>query len=141
MRFVQRVTRAFQLAGERGGEVRLRLAPPELGRMILDLSLREGTLSARLEVETQTARNVLLENLPALRERLSQQDIKVSDIEVGISDLPQRGQSHSDQEQDSTPQQSERRRLDRAAESAARGPSSPPIRRAGGARGGLDVVI
>ncbi len=85
-RFVQRVARAFESAGDRGGTVRLRLHPPDLGSLRLDVAVRNGTMNARLEVETDTARTMLLDSLPALRERLAEQDITVGRFEVALAD-------------------------------------------------------
>ena len=85
-RFVQRVTRAFQAMGGREGTVRLRLSPPELGSLRLEIAVRNGVMTARVEAETSTARNLLLDNLPALRDRLAQQDIKVEQFNVDLSD-------------------------------------------------------
>jgi len=85
-RFVQRVTRAFRAVGQRNGSVRLRLSPPELGSLRLEISVRNGLMTARVEAETQTARHLLLDNLPALRDRLAQQDIKVEQFNVELMD-------------------------------------------------------
>ncbi len=82
--FVQRVSRAFQAMGDRQGPLRLKLNPPELGSLRLEIQVRGGVLTARAEAETSTARNLLLDNLPALRERLAQQDIKVQQFEVDL---------------------------------------------------------
>ncbi len=90
-RFVQRVSRAFQIASDRGGEVRLRLAPPELGSLRLQVTLTDGTLNAKLEAETQTARNLLLDQIPILRDRLESQEIKLGKVDVGLLDLSQGG--------------------------------------------------
>jgi flagellar hook-length control protein FliK len=110
VRFVQRVAQAFATATD-GGSIRLRLYPPELGSLQLEMTVRNGTLRARVETETSEARNVLLNNLPALRERLAQQNIKVDQFDVDVmgqssggswqppSDLPQNrsGQTQSPQ--------------------------------------------
>jgi flagellar hook-length control protein FliK len=85
-RFVHRVASAFRMLGDEGGEVRLRLSPPELGAMRIELSVRDGVLSARLETETTTARSILLDNLPALRDRLAEQNIKVERFDVDVRD-------------------------------------------------------
>ncbi|MBN2477102.1 MAG: flagellar hook-length control protein FliK [Pirellulales bacterium] len=85
VRFVQRVARAFQAMGERNGSVRLRLSPPELGALRLEISVRDGTLTARVEAESATARSLLLDNLPALRDRLAQQDIKIEQFNVDLT--------------------------------------------------------
>jgi flagellar hook-length control protein FliK len=84
-RFVQRVARAFQALGDRGGPLRLRLSPPELGSLKLEIRVDRGELSAHIEAETPAARAMLLDNLPALRERLEQQDIKVARFDVDLS--------------------------------------------------------
>ncbi len=85
-RFVQRVARAFQAAQDRGGEIRLRLHPPELGSLRLEVKVEGGVMSARIEAETASARSVLLDNLPALRQRLADQGIRVEQFDVDISD-------------------------------------------------------
>jgi flagellar hook-length control protein FliK len=86
VRFVQRVARAFEAMGDRGGSVRLRLHPPELGSLRLEITVRNGTMTARLEVENTNARTMLLDNLPALRDRLAEQDIKVGRFDIDLND-------------------------------------------------------
>jgi len=86
VRFVQRVARAFEALGESNGSVRLRLKPPELGGLRLEVSVRNGMMTAHIETETSAARTLLLDNLPALRERLAQQDIKVDSFDVDLAD-------------------------------------------------------
>lgn len=86
-RFVSRVARAFESAQQRGGgPIEVRLSPPELGTVQLKLEVSEGVLSASIETETQAARNALLDNLPALRERLAEQDIRVEKFDVDVRD-------------------------------------------------------
>lgn len=86
-RLLQRVSRAFRAAEERGGEVQIRLSPPELGSMKLELTLSQGVLVAKLEVENQRAHSILVDSLPALKERLAEQGIRVEQFDVN---LPQR---------------------------------------------------
>jgi flagellar hook-length control protein FliK len=85
-RFLQRVTAAFQSVGDRNGSVRIMLSPPELGTLRLEVSVQNGTLTAHLQAETPAARNLLLDNLPALRDRLSNQNIKVDRFDVDLMD-------------------------------------------------------
>ena len=80
------MARAFEALGDRGGSVRLKLHPPELGSLRLHVTLRDGLLTARVEAETTTARSILLDNLPALRERLAAQDVKIDRFDVDLSD-------------------------------------------------------
>jgi flagellar hook-length control protein FliK len=83
-RFVSRVARAIHTAQERGGPLQLRLSPPELGAMRLELSVNQGALSATIETENSTARQLLLDNLPALRDRLAEQNIKIERFDVDV---------------------------------------------------------
>jgi flagellar hook-length control protein FliK len=95
VRFAQRVARAFETAAERGTPLRLRLHPPELGSLRIEVTVRNGALSARLEAETEAAKSVLIDHLPALRERLAEHNLRIERFEVGWSGqssggLPQR---------------------------------------------------
>jgi len=108
-RFVQRVEQAVQSMGDQAGSLRLRLSPPELGSLRISLSVRQGELNARLEVETSSARNLLLDHLGELRDRLAQQNIKIQQFDVDLADrrpggmadqagqFGQNAQSHSGQ--------------------------------------------
>jgi flagellar hook-length control protein FliK len=121
-RFVQRVERAFAAIGDRGGSVRLRLSPPELGSLRLEITVSKGRVSARLETETKEAKNLLLDNLPALSERLAQQNIKVQKFEVDLRDPATGGMPQQ------TAQQAEsgsRRGDYQAGHAPARGKSAP----------------
>ncbi len=142
-RFVQRVARAFEAVGDGDGSVRLRLKPPELGGMRLEVSVRNGTMTAHIETETAAARTLLLDNLPALRERLAQQDIKVDSFDVELAD---RSPDGSPQRPDDDRQPRERTGGDEARTrenqdgDAADTGSAGAVNRSGeGAR--LDVVI
>ncbi len=93
VRFVQRVERAFAAMSDQGGTVRLKLNPPELGSVNMEISVNKGVMKARLEAETKEAKNMLLENLPALRERLAQQNIKIQKFDVDLRDPSSGGMS------------------------------------------------
>jgi flagellar hook-length control protein FliK len=83
-RFVQRIEGAMRAAQQRDGRIQVRLSPPELGNLKIELTIHNGVMSARLEADTPAAKNTLLDNLPALRDRLAQQDIRVEKFEVDI---------------------------------------------------------
>lgn len=83
-RFVQRVSGAIDAAQRRDGRIQVRLSPPDLGSLRIELVVRQGTLTATLETETLAARQVLLDNLPALRARLAEQDIRVEQFDVDV---------------------------------------------------------
>lgn len=96
-RFVSRVSRAIDSAQQRGGgPVEMRLSPPELGTLQVKIEVKEGVMTASLDVETPAARNALLDNLPALRDRLEQQQIRIEKFDVDVrDDSQQRGGEQS----------------------------------------------
>jgi len=83
-RFVQRVGGAIRAAQQNDGQIQLRLSPPELGTLRIDITVNKGVLTAKLEVENSAARTVLLDNLPALRERLAEQEIRIEKFDVDV---------------------------------------------------------
>jgi flagellar hook-length control protein FliK len=143
VRFVQRVARAFHSMSDDGGEVRLRLSPPELGSLRVEVSVRDGVLSARLEAETSSARNLLLDNLPALRERLAEQNIKVERFEVDVRDERRQAPGEQFAGQPDVPRQGQR---DRSRGHEIKRPGAIPLSAARGAirgdnTGELNIVI
>ena len=104
-RFVGRVARAFHFAQERGGTLQLRLSPPELGSLRLELTVKDGALTASLETETHSARRLLLDHLPALRDRLADQNIRVERFDVNVGRDGQQGQSSASSQQHAQQQQ------------------------------------
>jgi len=142
VRFVQRVARAFEAAADRGGTVRLRLHPPELGSLRLELTVRNGKMNARVEAETDAARTMIVENLSALRQRLAEHQIRVERFDVNWSghapgDLPQQSQNRAQAQPGHTgqPPFSGTRSPDTAA------PAGPSTRPAPGYGNHFDVVI
>jgi flagellar hook-length control protein FliK len=83
-RFVSRVEGAVRAAQQRDGRIQVRLSPPELGALRIELTIQNGVMSARLEAETPAARNLLLDNLPALRDRLAQQEVRIDQFDVDV---------------------------------------------------------
>lgn len=84
VKFVQRIARAMQAARESGGEIRLRLSPPELGSLKMEVKMSEGAMIARVETETAQAQSVLVDNLPALKERLAEQGVRIEQFDVDV---------------------------------------------------------
>ena len=96
-RFVQRVTRAFQAVGGQGGEIRLRLSPPELGSLQMQISVKDGGITAHIQADNSTAQQLLLESLPDLRDRLAQQDIRIERFDVQLAGQSSGGMPQSPQ--------------------------------------------
>jgi flagellar hook-length control protein FliK len=100
-RFVQRVTRAFQTVGDQGGQIRLRLSPPELGSLDMQISVKDGGITAHIRADNSNARQLLLASLPDLRDRLAQQDIRIERFDVQLAGqssggMPQTPQDNPD---------------------------------------------
>jgi flagellar hook-length control protein FliK len=98
-RFVSRVARAIETAQDRGGPLNLRLSPPELGAMRLELSVKQGVMTAKVETETAAARQALLDNLPTLRDRLAQQNIRIDRFDVNVRSDPSGDQANAGPQQ------------------------------------------
>jgi flagellar hook-length control protein FliK len=94
-RFVSRVAKAFQTAHERGGTLQIRLSPPELGSLRLEMTVKNGVMSASLQTENANARRLLLDHLPALRDRLAEQNIRVDRFDVDVRQDGAGGQANA----------------------------------------------
>lgn len=145
-RFVSRVSRAIDFAQQRGGgPVEMRLSPPELGSLQVRIQVKDGVMTAKLEVETPVARNALLDNLPALRDRLEQQQIRIDKFDVEVRDDQQRGgdwrqQQDNQQRADQRQSQGEPRPTRRPA-AAASDPAEPtPARTISFTSSGINLV-
>lgn len=142
-RFVQRVEGAMKAAQQRDGKIQVRLSPPELGSVKIELALQNGVMSAKLEAETPAARNLLLDSLPALRERLAQQDIRIEKFDVDVRQ--EGGNAGSGQTDDRTADQSGERQQHRPRSTSNHTPATPVVARAiaasGSAAAGLDVRV
>jgi flagellar hook-length control protein FliK len=63
-------------------EVSLRLDPPELGAIRIHLSATEHTLSARLVVEQEATRQLLENQVQALRDRLAEAGVTLGSFDI-----------------------------------------------------------
>ena len=87
-RLTNRVASAFRSLANQSGTIRMKLHPEELGALTIRMQIEAGQVSAKLEAETETARQVLLENIETLKKKLKEQNLEVAsfDIEVIQSD-------------------------------------------------------
>jgi flagellar hook-length control protein FliK len=81
-KLVQRVLRGMEQLSNGGGQVRLRLHPPELGSLQMSLRIEGNTVFAEMKVETTAARDALMKNLPVLKDRLAEQGMQVQNFDV-----------------------------------------------------------
>jgi flagellar hook-length control protein FliK len=143
VQLVRRVAGALHAAPQQGGTLRLRLRPPELGSLRLEVTVEQGSLSARIEAETQMARNVLLDALPQLRDRLAEHGVRVEQfqIDVGRDDTgPEPRQSDHGRSGHRQPQ-SDRQRPDTRAGRESWSPEGPAATEAVVTLRELNVVI
>ncbi|PHR90650.1 MAG: hypothetical protein COA78_34745 [Blastopirellula sp.] len=118
VRLIQRVAKAFQVAQVREGPIRLRLSPPELGALRIEINVKDGVMTARIETETTAARQILMENLPQLRDRLNEMNITIDTFEVEQMEQESTDQSQGEtqaQEEGQGSQQRSHRQQDSAA--------------------------
>jgi hypothetical protein len=80
---IERIVRVVRshMNGERAHTV-MRLDPPELGRLRLQLDLRGEALSLRVDTSTQVAHRLLTEDLDKLRQGLEASGIQLERIDV-----------------------------------------------------------
>ncbi len=144
VRLIQRVAKALQTAQDRGGTLRIRLTPPELGALKIELIVRDGALSARLEAETPAAKAAILESLPALRERLTSQEIKIERFDVDLMQQSDHsgGERHSFADAESSREQADLRRSWRSESSFTKPAAAQPAPAAPErtSNGGLNVL-
>jgi flagellar hook-length control protein FliK len=141
-RLMTRVVRAFSAAQERDGEVRLRLSPAELGSLQLEIRVENGALTAKLHTETDAARTAIIENLPALREKLAEQGIRIERFDVDLMQRQTGGMpDHSSGRQ---PESAETQpRVAPAPRNSTSNPSAPSViaPTIANAAGGLNVIV
>ena len=70
------------LANQRGGTITMRLDPPELGAMRIEIRIAEGAVFADFEAQNPEARALLEANLSMLRRRLESQGLAVERLTV-----------------------------------------------------------
>lgn len=95
---VSRIQDAIETMTSRSQPLRVRLDPPDLGVLQIEISQRDGVTTARLQVESSTTHRAILETLPQLRETLQQQH-QVTRVEVMQSEpTPSHGQFAGDRQ-------------------------------------------
>ncbi len=89
IRLIQRVTRSFSRLGVDGGQINLRLHPPQLGALNVQVRLEGRSMTAKLTTETGAARDAILESLPILKNRLAEQGFEISQFLVEVANNDQ----------------------------------------------------
>jgi flagellar hook-length control protein FliK len=83
--FANRLADSVHVAAQNGRTLRIRLHPPELGALQIEVSLRDGVVTARLEVQTAGAQQTILDSMSHLRDALAQHGTGVERIDVQLA--------------------------------------------------------
>ena len=95
---VQKLLDASQMAvGQNGKTVHIDLGSHETGPLNVALRVDNGMVDIRVLTDSRESRNILSQELPRLRESLSQQNLTLGKVEVGVDS----GWSRSFQQQNS----------------------------------------
>ncbi len=70
--------------GAKNSNMLLQLDPPELGKLRIDVQMRDGQFTVRLEAQTQAGHDALQSRLSDLRHNLEQQGIQLNQVEVDL---------------------------------------------------------
>jgi hypothetical protein len=94
---VGRLVRAVRLTVRSdGGSARVQLEPPHLGRVSVDVLVRDGVVSATLRTQTREAQDLVNQHLPALRQALTRNGLTVDVLESIRSDAASSDSSSRD---------------------------------------------
>lgn len=106
---VDRVTNGLRSGFDNGGQLRMRLEPPAIGKVQVEVAAGDNGVTARLEVQTPAARQTLLDNISLLHTAITQTGAAVNRIDVVLAPqtkdrAPPDQESHSGGQQQSANQ-------------------------------------
>ena len=100
---VARVMRGVRgVINQNGGSVKVRLNPPELGVVRVQMKIDHGTVVAQLQAEHESARTLLTHQLSQLRHALESHGLTVDKLDVQA--MPQSSSGHATNGEDGTEQ-------------------------------------
>lgn len=95
--FASRVVRGLHtMLNHRGGSMTMRLDPPELGALKVQMTLRDGAVTAMFTAATAKAHSLLREHMGTLRASLESQGLTVERLSVQSMTTTTGGQGASD---------------------------------------------
>lgn len=91
-----RIARGLQSAiSQNGGAVTLRLHPPELGAVRIEVEIHDGVVRAQFQAQTESVRTLLMHQLQNLRQALQGHGLVVDRLDVQTETQPQMSQDGS----------------------------------------------
>lgn len=77
--------------------VELKLFPEDLGKVKIFLENNENVISAKIEVNSEQAKNMVMTNLPRLKESLSQEGVNIQNLNVFLNNNDQKNNNNANQ--------------------------------------------
>ncbi len=92
MENIDRLSKLMASSAEKSMKsVTMELSPPELGKMTIEVSVKDGQANAAIKVETDGAKSMLLNNVEQLKRNLESHGIKLENFEVELNKQQQDG--------------------------------------------------
>ncbi len=89
---MDKLSRLMQSSAEKSMKsVTMELSPPELGKLTLEVSVKDGHANAAIKVETDGAKQMLLNNVEQLKRNMEAHGIKLENFEVELNKEEQQG--------------------------------------------------
>ncbi|WP_339732178.1 flagellar hook-length control protein FliK [uncultured Gimesia sp.] len=100
---VERVVESVRQSQSTGQQLKIRLSPPELGTLQIEVSLKNGEYTAKLEVQNSRTQKVINDSIAQLKEALIKTGVSLDRIDVHINTDSTEDQrsSHSDAQSES----------------------------------------
>lgn len=77
--------------------VEIKLAPEELGRIKILLDTNDNNVSAKIEVNSEQTKVIVVNNLPQLKETLTQQGVNLNNVNVTVTSEEHKGSEQTKQ--------------------------------------------
>ena len=81
---LDRIAQAFESRQQGSAPVRFRLNVPKLGMIDIDIQISQSNISAAISAESSVTRQLVSDNLPELRQRLSQQGLNQDSLNIRV---------------------------------------------------------
>ncbi len=82
---LDQIAKRMSAAGHKNGdEINIQLSPEHLGKVNVSLEMKEGAMTARISVESDSVRQQVEAGISSLKEALENQGIKLQGLEVSV---------------------------------------------------------
>ena len=102
-KLTHRVASAFRSLANQSGTIRMKLHPEALGALTIRMQIESGKVAAKLEAETESAKQVLTENIDTLKRKLKEQNLEVTSFEIEVVSDKSKQTNRTTQQNTATP--------------------------------------